>query len=726
MSSISSEHIQQGLQALDRSDRKRNWTVTAALSSIKAYESLSFNWNDVVRALPSLLQLLGVCKSLSVSVSTLGMEVGRPPTGRLAHFELDHCLTQLSAQGSSMLEKVYSNISAIGSAGQDAEKTVNTELLNELNLWLRMLRELATYCCENTAIQGPEQEQLLAKLDYAEGSASQQSQDEQGRIDVMQSVLQKCREDYKDILAVKPSLESLFMQQLEESLVATSTTAIAQGTSSVRLLTAFNRDGQPSQSMNMRSAFEEARVQAAMAETEGLVAELRATSPGTGKLRVNDPASMSSHTALVLVESLHRIIRGADSTRRIDWDAFTKASVGGQPSDASEAGRIRTKLEEELRNQSQDRASLTSQLVTSAVTEALAVLGEMSSIATHGQKPDSNSDIAARWSERINSCVKIMRAIKQMAASVGGKPPGSILFPRRTDIRHYSQAGASLAEQSVRSCTSRLSSEREMLQALLMTFEAVANENNISQDRLEAKRVEAVGADPQTMQPADVQAVLVQLFGFAAQLKRKVSTVSLILENVDLTTRSVAKCQVEPFSNELEDVRSKVANELAEQYNIFMRDQIFDVMVHLASSFGLLRDVGDMYNRVHAEFIAQGLHRIERMAPDGPRIRDDMRPEERAERERYAQRVNQELADFTGRAERDARSIVQKKQEERINTLRTRVNDLTEQLNEFPSQLRPSEPEMKAVILGRDLACAALREALACEPDALDLLIQPR
>lgn len=182
--------------------------------------------------------------------------------------------------------------------------------------------------------------------------------------------------------------------------------------------------------------------------------------------------------------------------------------------------------------------------------------------------------------------------------------------------------------------------------------------------------------------------------------------------------------QVKRFGDAVNNMIAEHPNDMLMQfkYNSFLRDAIFQLSVQIMGNFALCKDVALMYREVHQKCIGPGLALVDRCAIPAEKKVEKMSDAEKAEHNKRIDTNKKELSTYATKAETTIKEIVKKKQDEMIGGLKKRIDDIDQEIGEFPVELRPTQQEKRAIELGKDIAANAIKEEAMSQPSGLDIL----
>ena len=182
--------------------------------------------------------------------------------------------------------------------------------------------------------------------------------------------------------------------------------------------------------------------------------------------------------------------------------------------------------------------------------------------------------------------------------------------------------------------------------------------------------------------------------------------------------------QVNRFGDTMQNMIKEHPNDALMQfkYNSFLRDAIFQLALQIMGNFALCKDVAVMYREVHAKCISPGLALVDKCAIPSEKKVEKMTDTEKAEHNRKIDANKKDLSDYAGKAATTIKEIVKKKQDEMMGTLKKRMDEIEQELGEFPVELRPTPQEKRAIEVGNEITANAIKEEAMSQPSGMDMM----
>ncbi|KAF2010100.1 hypothetical protein BU24DRAFT_428135 [Aaosphaeria arxii CBS 175.79] len=437
----------------------------------------------------------------------------------------------------------------------------------------------------------------------------------------------------------------------------------------------------------------------------------------SGKFYADDSALIIAPAVKTATDELKAIIVG--SPEGIRWDSVLPPKDETQGK-ISEVARLSHTLDRLLKDMKPKKGGLASQLMNAIVTEAIGVADELEKEAENAKdlsgwvKPDRKSQFFTDLDTRITRCASTALALDTVTKSTpGGVGAGnaSLMAPSQTPEEKIASMNskAAVAEQAVKSATTKLLSTQQTYAATLETYQKQTEQVLLVQDNLLRARqqVTALTSDKLTLET--VRKVLIECISYLTDLKDRIGKLVIFFSGLTNLIDVCIKSQVQPFQKHL-DSYAKNNQDKALMYGDFYRDLIFQLALKIAANFSLYRDVASMYMEVDRKCIQEGIILVGKLhiANGNDKVDDDD----------YFRENKKKLSEFVTQAEKNVKDIVQAKQKEIISGLQNRINEIGSSIAKFPTEFQPSAKAIEAVKDGAAIT-QSLTETEAAAPSAI-------
>ncbi|KAK3996432.1 hypothetical protein QBC44DRAFT_365557 [Cladorrhinum sp. PSN332] len=256
-----------------------------------------------------------------------------------------------------------------------------------------------------------------------------------------------------------------------------------------------------------------------------------------------------------------------------------------------------------------------------------------------------------------------------------------------------------IAEQTVKSATTKLTATRETYVATLDTYRKTSENLQQVKETLHQAREEIKALDAKKLSLEKVKKVLVSCISYLIELKDRIRKLVIFFSNLASMIELCVEKQVMPFVSDLE-LYAKMNSSKAELYDSYYRDVIFRMVLQILSSLSLYRDVATMYIDVDEQNLSN---------------------------DAFFERQRKTLSEYNTEAEEKVHEIVKAKQEEILGKTQDRIQSISNTFEQFPAQFRPQPGsiEARAAKDGAGLLTATA-EAEVAKPSALEVMAPKR
>ncbi|QPC72359.1 hypothetical protein HYE68_003111 [Fusarium pseudograminearum] len=442
----------------------------------------------------------------------------------------------------------------------------------------------------------------------------------------------------------------------------------------------------------------------------------------SGKYMADDKALAIAPAIKASIGEIKEIIVG--SPEGIKWESVLKPAAPAK-STVSDLAQVSYTLDRLLKDFRPTQGGLASQLAVAIMTEAIGVADDLETEATRGiglgtwVKPDRKSEFFKDLDTRITRCASTALALdaasKSTPGGVGGgsatlHPPKSTTEERIANMNYK----ASVAEQAVKSATTKMLSTQETYKATLDTYMKQSEQLLQVQDNLLKARQEVESLTAEKMTLESVKKTLVQCIGYLAELKDRISNLVVFFSGLKNLIDTCIGSHVEPFKKEIE-IYARENTDKGLLYNKYYRDLIFKFTLRIMANFALFKDVSGMYLEVDRKCIQEGLLLVDRLNISNidSNVKDEV----------YFSSQKKKLSDFCKRAEETVHSVVRAKQQEIISGLEKRITDIGASIEKFPADFQPDQKAIESVSNGAGITQSLTEAECAAKVSPINTLV---
>lgn len=280
----------------------------------------------------------------------------------------------------------------------------------------------------------------------------------------------------------------------------------------------------------------------------------------SGKFIATDKALGLAPAIKAGINEIKNIVVG--SPEGIRWESVLKPT-GAEKATASELAQASYTLDRLLKEFKPTKDGLASQLAIAIMTEAIGVADDLEAEAAKGaalgkwDRPDRKSEFYKDVDARITRCASTAEALNSTVKSSPGNTgsgAGSLHIPQPTSEEKIANMNykASIADQTVKSATTKLLSTQETYKATLDTYMKQSEQLLQVQDSLLAARQQVAALTSEKMTLESVKKTLVQCIGYLAELKDRISKLVVFFSGLKNLIGTCIDSHVTPFKTEIE------------------------------------------------------------------------------------------------------------------------------------------------------------------------------
>ncbi|KAI1810151.1 hypothetical protein GGS20DRAFT_595000 [Poronia punctata] len=442
----------------------------------------------------------------------------------------------------------------------------------------------------------------------------------------------------------------------------------------------------------------------------------------SGQYVADDKALSIAPAIKTVIEEIKKIAVG--SPEGIKWESVLKPTDPAKGS-VSDLAQVNYTLDRLLKDFRPTKGGLASQLAVAIMTEAIGVADDLETEAAKGAslgtwtKPDRKSDFFKDLDARITRCASTALALDSASKSTPGGVGGgsaSLHPPKPTTEEKIANMNykASVAEQAVKSATTKMLATQETYKATLDTYMKQSEQLLQVQDNLLKARQEVESLTAEKMTLESVKKTLVQCIGYLAELKSRISNLVIFFSSLKNLIDTCIGSHVEPFKKELE-IYARENQDKALLYESYYRDLIFKFTLRIMANFALFKDVSAMYLEVDRKCIQEGLLLVDKLNISN--IDSNVKDED------YFKANKKKLSDFCKKAEDTVHAVVKAKQQEIIGGLEKRISEIGGSIEKFPVDFRPDRKAIESVSNGAAITQSLTEAEVAVKQSPINVLV---
>lgn len=295
----------------------------------------------------------------------------------------------------------------------------------------------------------------------------------------------------------------------------------------------------------------------------------------SGKFIATDKALAIAPAIKVAIDQIKAIIVG--SPEGIQWSSVQLAPDAA-PGSSSDLMQSSYTLDRLLKEFQPTKDGLASQLAVAIMTEAIGVADDLEAEAVRsggvgqerpGRKTEFFKDLDARIT-RCASTAESLNSVIKSSPGTTGSGGGTLNIPQPTSEEKIANMNykASIADQTVKSATTKLLSTQETYKATLDTYMKQSEQLLQVQDSLLAARQQVASLASEKMTLESVKKTLSQCMGYLAELKDRISKLVVFFSGLKNLITACIDSHVLPFKTEIETYaqENKDKSLLYEQY----------------------------------------------------------------------------------------------------------------------------------------------------------------